>query len=101
MNKDTEGIDLEQIEEVSKCLTNITNPAAKPALLIGRLTTHDHESTNQKPAFVFAAGFEVGITGLGSRKQGLHRLIDSLDHCKFSFFQSGNFEFPVFLSSLA
>ena len=34
MNKDTEGIDLEQIEEVSKCLTNITNPAPKPALLI-------------------------------------------------------------------
>ena len=63
MNKDTEGIDLEQIEEVSKCLTNITNPAAKPALLIGRPTTHDHESTNQKPAFVFAAGFEVGIAG--------------------------------------
>ena len=67
MNKDTEGIDLEQIEEVSKCLTNITNPAAKPALLIGRLTTHDHESTNQKPAFVFAAGFAVSIAGLGSR----------------------------------
>ena len=59
------------------------------ALLFCRLTIRDHESTNQKPAFVFA----VGIAGLGSWKKGLHRLIDSLDHCKFSFFESGNFEF--------
>ena len=34
------------------------------ALLICRLTIRDHESTNQKPAFVFA----VGIAGLGIRK---------------------------------
>ena len=61
---------MKQIKEVSKYLTNITNPATKPALLIGRLTTRDHESTNQKPAFVFAAGFAVGIAGLGSRGVG-------------------------------
>ena len=83
----------------SRRQNNAANPTTKPALLIGRLTTCDHEWSNQKPAFVFAA--EVGIAGLGSRKQGLHRLIDSLDHCKFSFFQSGKFQFSCLLSSLA
>ena len=55
----------------SRRQNNAAKKATKPALsafLIGRLTTSDHELTNQKPAFVFVAGFAVGITGLGSRE---------------------------------